>query len=80
MVAAFPHNAAKSRDQFRCGATQFFVMMKRQLAKNLLASGGKIEQNFAAVVLGARAMDKSCGFETVYQFHRAVMPDFHATG
>jgi hypothetical protein len=60
-IVAFPHNAAKRAYQLRSGRAQFVVMMKRQFAENLLAFGSECEQDLAAIVMSARAMDKSSG-------------------
>jgi hypothetical protein len=60
-IVAFPHNAAKSGYQLRCSQAQFVVMMKRQFAENLLAFGSQRKQDLAAIVMSARAMDKSSG-------------------
>src|SRR6266481_4544378 len=77
-VTPFPHDAAKSGYQFSPRRSNFVVMMKRQLAENLLAFGGEREQNFAAIILSAAAVYKPSCFQPVHQLHRAVMLDLHA--
>ena len=64
-VRALPHNAAESGHQIRSSGAQFVVMMNCHLAQNLLTLGSQREQNFAAIVGGAGAMDEAPGFEAV---------------
>jgi len=80
VIVSFPHDAAKSGHQFGSRTAQFVVMMKRKFGEHLLSPGSKREQHFAAVILGPRAMDKTSGFQTIYQFHGAMVADFHAAG
>jgi hypothetical protein len=54
--------------------------MQGEFAEDLLSFGGKREQDLAAIVLGAGAMDESSRFQTVDQFHGAVVADLHAVG
>ena len=79
-IVAFAHDAAKRGHQFGSGAPEFVVMMERQLGEHLLSLGGKREQHFAAVVLGPRAVDKTPGFQTIYQLNGAMVADLHAAG
>src|SRR5712691_990137 len=72
------HDPPKRVYQFRSGRAQFVVMMKSELAQHLLALRSKRQQDFAAIILGPRAMDKSSTFEPVHQFDGAVMADLHA--
>src|ERR1700693_3685083 len=67
-VAAFPHDAAKSRHQFRSGRTQLVAMMKREFAENLLALGSERQQHLPAILLRAGAMDKSARLQTGHYF------------
>src|SRR5260370_32281364 len=77
-IAAFPHDAPKSRDQLRSGRAQLIVMMRRQFAEDLLPFGRKRQQHFAAIVLSTSAVDKSPRLEAVHQLHGAVVADLHA--
>jgi len=79
-VATLPHDAAKSCHQFRSRTAQFVVMMQRQFGEHFLSLGSEREEDFAAIVLSPRAMDKSSSLQTVHQFHRTVVADFHTTG
>ena len=79
-IGAFAHDAAEGCDQFGCGGTKFIVMMQGEFAEDFLASGREGEEDFAAIVLGAGAMDKASGFEAIDQFDGAVVADLHAIG
>ena len=79
-VATLPHDSAKSCHQFWSRAAQFVVMMQRQFGEHSLSLGSESEEDFAAIVLRPRAMDKSSSLQTVHQFHRTVVADFHTTG
>jgi hypothetical protein len=79
-IAPFTHDAAKRGYQLGPCRAQFVVMMQRQFAEHLLAFGREPKQNFAAVVLGAGAVDKSSRLQAVDQFHGAVVADLHAIG
>ena len=79
-VVAFAHDAAKSGHQFRPGRAQFIVMVKREFGKNLFAFRSEREQNLAAIVLGAGAVDKASRFQAVHKFHGAMVADLHAIG
>lgn len=79
-LSTFPHDAAKSGYQLGSGRAQFVVVMQGEFAEDLLSFGGKREQDLAAIVLGAGAMDESSRFQTVDQFHGAVVADLHAVG
>ena len=79
-IIALPHDAPKSGDQFRSGTAKFLMMVKREFGEHLFSLGSKREQHFAAVVLGAGAVDKSSRFQAIHQFHGAVVADLHAIG
>ena len=79
-VATLPHDSAKSCHQFWSRTAQFVVMMQRQFGEHFLSLGSEREENFAAVVLSPRALDKSSSLQTVHQFHRTVVANFHTTG
>jgi len=65
-IAAFAHDAAKSGHQLRSGRAHLVVMMKSQLAEDLLTFRSKREQNLATIILRAGAMDKPSGFQTIH--------------
>jgi len=77
-VVARPHNAAQRGHQLGPGTAQFLAMMQRQLGEHLLTLGSEREQYLAAVVLRPRAVDKSSRFQTIHQFHGAMVADLHA--
>jgi hypothetical protein len=52
--------------------------MKGEFAEYLLAFRGEGKQDFAAITLRARAMDKSSALEAVHEFDSAVMANLHA--
>jgi len=79
-VATLPHDSAKSCHQFWPRTAQFVVMMQRQFGEHFLSLGSELEEDFAAIVLGPRALDKSSSLQTVHQFDRTVVADFQTTG
>jgi hypothetical protein len=79
-IHSFTHDAAKRGGQLRSGQTEFIVVMQRQLAEDSFSFCSECKQHFAAVVLGARTMDESSGFQAVHQFNSAVVADLHPVG
>ena len=79
-IIAFSHDAAKSGYQLGSGRAQFVVVMQGEFAEDLLSLGGKREQDLAAIVLGAGAVDESSRLQTVDQFHGAMVADLHSVG
>ena len=55
-------------------------MMKGEFGEHFFAFRGKGQEDFAAVVLRAGAVDEASGFEAVDQFDGAVMADLHTVG
>jgi len=79
-VFSTAHNSSQRRNQRRSRTLQFLVMMQSEFGQNALAFGGECQQYLSAVIPRARAPHISPTFQTVDQFHRAVMLNLHPVG
>lgn len=79
-VVTLARDALKSSHQLRSGRTQFLVMMKRQLAEDLLSFGSQCKQHVSTIILRACAMDESSCFKAVHQLNGAVVANLHTAG
>ena len=66
VLATRAHDAAQSGYEVRSGRAEFIVMMEREFSEDLLSLGSERQQNFAAIVLGAGAMDEASGLQPVH--------------
>ena len=64
----------------RAGDAQFFPVEQREAMEEIFTQGGERDHHFAMILLAVTATDGTLLFESVEQFHGAVVPKAQLAG